>query len=635
MKRYLKTLKKRDAIGKILEYVRPIEDEEAILTKDGIGRVTSRAVYAKISNPPFLCSAMDGYAVDYRKTFRADLTNPVTLKRQIDTFPVNTGDPLPRGTDAVIMVEEVEENEEGITIRRPVFLWQNVRMVGEDVIEGDMLIPSNHRITAYDMGMLISGGIKTVSVKRRPRISIIPTGKELIDIFCEPEEEIKEGRLIDFNTYTLFYLAQSMGFEVDKREIARNRASLVRILRDAIQSSDVVILNAGTSAGKEDYTGEIIEEMGTLLFHGVSMMPGKPTLFGLIENKPVVGIPGYPVSAVVSFNTFITPLYERLMGIKLYRDHVRVHVPYHMPSRIGIEEIIRVNLLEKDGRFYAFPLPRGASIFSSMAKADGLINIPEEIEGYEEEREVECELLVKKGQIKNRLHVIGSHDLSLDILRDMLRRKDERIDLVSNHTGSLSGILALRKGITSLSTTHILDEKERVYNIPALKRYLPGRRFTLIHIAKRSQGLVVQKGNPKGIKGIGDLIRPDIKFINRQAGSGTRILLDIHLKDMGVEKGMINGYDREESSHTAVGVLVKESIADVGLAIYSIARIFSLDFIPIAEEEYDLIVAEEFMGDFRFELLMESLKSKEFKSTLVNLGGYDTTDTGSVKYVNR
>jgi putative molybdopterin biosynthesis protein len=644
MKRYLKTLRSEEAISKILEHTSPIDDEEYLPVYLCKARITSRPAFTRIPNPSFLCSAMDGYATSFKNTLEADLTNPVKLKRDIDATPVNTGDPIPSNADAVIMIEDVEESEAYITIRKPAYLWQHVRMIGEDVIEGDMLIPTNHKIKIFDIGMLISGGISHIHVKRKPRIAIIPTGKELIDIFEEPLEQrdsqgqaplIATGRLIDFNSHTLLMLSEEMGFDAIKTRIARDKKMLEDILNEVIEGCDVILLNAGTSAGREDYTSDIITEMGTLIFHGVSMMPGKPTVFGVIKGKPVFGIPGYPVSAVLSFKTFVEPLYAKMSITGFRNKYIQCITPYKIPSRVGIEEIVRVNLIEKQGTYYAFPLPRGASVFSSMANADGLIRIPEDIEGYNENEEVQCEILGEEKDLEKRIHIIGSHDLSLDFLRDMMKVKHPDLDLISTHTGSLSGIFAFKKGVTQLCTTHILDETEKIYNIPILKKYLDDRPFKLFHIAKRSQGLLVRKGNPKNIQSIKDLVLPDIKFINRQAGSGTRILLDTMLKEQGVERHLINGYDREESSHTAVGILIRESIADVGVAIHSIARIFSLDFIPLAQEDYDLLVTKDFSEDRRFKMLMELITSDEFKKRLEDMGGYDTKDTGIIKYINK
>jgi putative molybdopterin biosynthesis protein len=633
-KRYLTTVSKQEALRLVLEAVRPLARTEEIPVPVCKGRITAGPVRALVSNPPYTCAAMDGYAVSFENTVGADLGSPVALALDIDAIAVNTGDPLPMSMNAVVMAEDTEEKEREIVIRKPASLWQHVRLTGEDIIEGDILFPVNYTLGILDIGLLLGAGIRKVLVKEKPRLLITPTGHELIDIFEQPIEDLKKHRLIDFNSYLLMALGEEMGFEVTKSEIARNKEDLRAILKRHIPTHDVLAINAGSSAGTEDITEGIIQEFGDLVFHGVSMMPGKPTMFGLIEGKPVFGIPGYPVSAVVSFKTFLQAVHDRLCGTHKSEPTVACTTPYKIPSSIGVEEVLRVRLVAKDRKYYAYPLARGAGVFSSLSQADGLVRIPENVEGYVEGEVLTASLLRSEDDLQNRITIIGSHDLSLDVLRDMIKLRQPEIDLVSAHVGSLSGIIAMQKGIVDAATTHILDEQEKVYNIPAATRYLAGRQFLLVHIAKRTQGLLTAKGNPKGIRGIDDLPREDVRFVNRQFGSGTRILLDMMLKEHAIDRHSILGYDREESTHAATAILVKEGIADVGLAIYPVSHIFSLDFIPLMEEEYDLLVTREFSENSQFALLMELLASSQFASRLDELGGYNTKDSGKIKYVS-
>lgn len=634
VKRYLETVTKEEALSRILEAVAPLDAEEELAVDAAVGRVTSRPVAARLSNPPFTCSAMDGYAVDFENTLAADLYNPVSLTPGTDTYRVNTGDPIPLGANAVIMIEDVEEKEGHILIRKPVSLWQHVRMIGEDVVQGDVLLPTNHTIRVFDVGLLIGTGVREVHVRKKPRLLIIPTGHELIDIRQEPPEAVVHGRLIDFNSYTLIALAKEMGFEPEKGQIAKDKPGLLAILDKASDEYDVILVNAGSSAGTEDFTASVIQELGTLIFHGVAMMPGKPTLFGMVRGKPVFGIPGYPVSTVLAFKTFLGPLYEKLCRQARLARSIDCTTPYKLSSSIGVEEVLRVNLIERHGTYYAYPLPRGASLFSSLAKADGLVRIPPNVEGYSEGGRVSCELLRDETELSGRLHIVGSHDLSLDVIRDIIKKRSSGMDLISTHVGSQSGIIAMQKGIVDLATTHILDEREKVYNIPVVKRYLGTKPAALINIVRRVQGLVVAKGNPKGIKGVADLVRKDLRFVNRQVGSGTRVLLDSLLQELDVDRELIHGYDREEATHTAVGVLVSSGVADVGVAIYPIARLFNTDFIPLVEEEYDLLVTKEFMDDPKFHRLMDAVTSLEFAQRIQEFGGYNTELTGKTKYVN-
>jgi len=633
-RRYLTTIGKEEALRRVTEAIRPLLGEVEIPVPACPGRITSGPVFARRSNPPFTSAAMDGYGVSFERTLEADLAGPVTLIRGADAVAVNTGDPLPPSMNAVIMAEDVEEKGQELIIRKPAYLWQHVRLTGEDIIEGDMLFPVNYRLGILDVGLLLAAGIKTVAVRKKPRLLIIPTGHELVDVYDEPGGELLGHRLIDFNSYTLAALGEEMGYEVTKTVIARDNEHLRSILTEEGPAHDVLVINAGSSAGTEDFTEAIIRDFGELLFHGVSMMPGKPTLFGLIDGKPVFGIPGYPVSAVISFKTFLAAAYERLCSSHTPESTVPCTTPYKIPSGLGVEEVLRVRLVAKGGKYYAYPLPRGAGVFSSLSRADGLITIPENVEGYDENTELSAVLMRPEHELLNRLNIVGSHDLSLDVLRDMIKTRYPAMDLVSAHVGSLSGILAMQKGIVDLATTHILDEREKVYNIPAVRRYLEGKAVLLVHVAKRIQGLLLAKGNPKAIKGVADLCRKDVRFVNRQSGSGTRILLDMMLEAEGIDRRSIRGYDREEATHTAAAILVREGIADTGLAIYAVSAIFGLDFIPLAEEDYDLLVTREFSEDERFGRLMELLTSPEFRERLDRLGGYRTEETGRITYVN-
>lgn len=635
MKRYLKTLSRTEAQRIIIERAKRIEDEEYVAVIESIGRITSRPVYASDSNPAFLLSAMDGYAVDFSKTLSADLLNPIELEKHKDAYPVATGDPLPEGTNSVIMIEEIEEKESSIIIRKPSTLWQNVRVIGEDIVQGELILPRRHILRPFDVGLLLSVGITHIHVLRKPKLLIIPTGEEIIDPYSDSDKHWQKGRIFDFNSYVLSSLAEECGFSVFKEKIARTKEELERILEDNLDNFDACIINAGTSAGERDFTREVIESKGEVLFHGVRIMPGKPFLFGMIREKPIFGIPGYPVSAIFCFREFVLPYLEEVMGVRSDKKFTtKVKMFYKTPSKMGVEELIRVNLIKKGHSIYAIPLARGASLMSSLAYADGIVRIPEELEGIEEENEVDCELLINPEILDGRITIIGSHDILLSILRDLLREKDPRSELLSVACGSLSGIVAFKRGIADLVTTHIFDPEERAYNVPILKRLLGDKRWTLINLAKRSLGIVVRKGNPKGIKSIEDIALKRAKFINRQVGSGTRILFDLYLKEKGIQKESIDGYEKEESSHMKVGVMIKMGAADCGITTLTVARLFDLDFIPLAEEDFDLLVSEEILNDVSFRKLYDIISSSVFKDRLSSLGGYNLSETGQIKYVN-
>lgn len=596
------------------------------------GRVTAAPVWARWSSPAAHQAAMDGFALAAAATFGATPERPRHLARGKEAFPINTGQALPPGTDAVIMVEQVPDPEaDPLTVEAPVFPWQHVRRVGEDLVAGEMVLPEGSLITPWAQGALLAAGVTKVTVRRRPRVAIIPTGSELVPV-AELGEELPPGRLPEFNSVILAGLVVEAGGEpLVWPLVPDDPAALTQALKEAVAAADVVLINAGSSAGSEDYTFEGVAALGEVLVHGVAMMPGKPTLLGVVADKPVMGNPGYPVSAVLSFEQFAAPLIAGLAGRRLApRPHLTVFPAQNLPSKPGLTEFLRVTLGRVRDKVIATPLPRGAGTITSLTRADGLLTVPALSEGLEEDRPVTAELLVPPEDIEGTLVVLGSHDNTLDLLATLLRRRDPRLRLSSGHVGSLGGLVALSQGRAHLGGSHLFDPETNTYNIPFIQRYLAGVPLKLINLAWRQQGLMVAPGNPKNIRGIADLARPGVRFINRQRGAGTRLLLDLLLKEENLEPAAIQGYDQEEYTHMAVAVNVHSGIADVGLGILAAARALGLEFLPLLPERYDLVVPETTFRDERFQTLLEVIRSPEFQEGAATLGGYDLKNCGQV-----
>ncbi len=605
---------------------------EEIPTVSARGRVTAAPVWARWSSPAAHQAAMDGFAVAARATFGATPDNPKKLAVGREAYPVNTGHLMPPGTDAVIMVENVPDPEaDPITVEAPVFPWQNVRRVGEDLVAGEMVLPEGVEITPWAQGALLAAGVVRVPVRRRPLVIILPTGSELIPA-SELTEEPPEGRLPEFNSVILAGMVEEAGGIPQVWPIAGDDPQiLAHTLKKAVVAGDVVLINAGSSAGSEDYTYQAVAALGEVLVHGVAMMPGKPTLLGVVDGKPVIGNPGYPVSAVLSFEQFAAPLIAGLAGKRLApRRKILVHPAQNLPSKPGLEEFIRVTLGRVGQKVIATPLPRAAGAITTLIRADGLLKVPALSEGLEEDRPAEAELLVPREDIEGTLVVLGSHDNTLDLLATLLRRRDPRLRLASGHIGSLGGLMALRQGRSHLGGSHLFDPDTNTYNITYIQKYLSGLPLKLINLAWREQGLMVLPGNPKNIRSVSDLVRPDVRFINRQRGAGPSLLLDYILKEGGLDPGAVQGYDREEYTHMAVAANVKSGTADVGLGILAAARALGLDFIPLAPERYDLVVPESTFQDPRFQTLLEVIRSQEFASLARALGGYDLRDCGKI-----
>jgi putative molybdopterin biosynthesis protein len=596
------------------------------------GRVTGGPVMARRSSPGAHQAAMDGFAVAAASTFGAMPDKPRQLTLGREAFPINTGHVMPPGTDAVIMVEQVPDPEaDPIAVEAPTFPWQHVRRVGEDLVMGEMVLPEGVEITPWAQGALLAAGVTRVAVRRRPQVAIIPTGTELVPV-TDLDRDLPEGRLPEFNSTILSGLVSEAGGLPEVRPIVPDDpGALAAALQEAVGGADMVLINAGSSAGTEDYTYQAIDSLGEVLVHGVAMMPGKPTVLGVVHGKPVIGNPGYPVSAVLSFEQFAAPLIASLAGKRLSpRATLTVHPAQNLPSKPGLTEFIRVTLGRVGDKVIATPLPRGAGTITSLVRADGMLVVPALSEGLEEDRPVSAELLVTPEDLEGTLVVLGSHDNTIDLLATRLRRRDHRLRLSSGHVGSLGGLMALRQGRAHLGGSHMLDPETNTYNVPFIQRYLAGAPLKLINLAWREQGLMVAPGNPKQIRTIGDLTRLDVRFINRQRGAGTRLLLDHLLKEAGLTAKQVQGYEREEYTHMAVAVNVFSGTADVGLGILAAARALGLDFIPLLPERYDLVVPETTFADGRFQTLLEVIRSREFQEAAAALGGYDLKDCGKI-----
>jgi putative molybdopterin biosynthesis protein len=614
-----------------------ISSKETVSVPDAVGRVLAEAVTAKNSSPNFHAAAMDGIAVKAANTFGASENHPKELIPGKDAFHVNTGNVIPENTDAVIMIEHINTSDENrIEIESPAFPWQNIRKMGEDIVATELLFPQNHVVTPYCVGALLSGGIFSVPVKKKPKVLIIPTGSELVDWqnIEAGKHQLKPGEIIESNAYMLGKLTEACGGIYVRHEIVGDDAAKIRhAVETGVNSDDVdmVLIDGGSSAGSEDYGKAVIEGLGELLVHGVTIMPGKPVIIGKIKSKPVFGIPGYPVSAIIAFEQFVRPLLCRMLGQpEPEREKIQASPARKIASKLGVEEFLRVKLGRVGERIVATPLPRGAGTITSFTEADGIIRIPNRSEGIKENEAVTAELLRPLSSIRNTLVVVGSHDNTLDILADEIKAGYSNFTLSSSHVGSMGGLMAIKRGACHVAGSHLLDTEDGSYNVSYIRRYLPDIPVKLVHLVFRDQGLIIPSGNPKGIKGIEDLVREDITFINRQGGSGTRILLDYRLKQIGADPAKIKGYENEEFTHMSVAVAVLSGAADAGLGIYAAAKALNLDFIPVVTEQYDLVIPESCFDSEHIRILLEVIATKAFKKRVEALGGYSTKRTGEI-----
>ena len=588
---------------------------EVVKVIDALGRVTSEAVYAIYSSPLYNSAAMDGIAVISSRTAGASEASPVTLKAEEDYIIVDTGDPIRKPYDAVIMAEDTQETEGGMVIRAAAPAWQHVRPVGEDIVEGEMILTRCHRIRPIDIGVLLSGGVTEISVFAQPKVGIIPTGTEIV----EPYEDPKEGDIIESNSRMFEAMVSEQGgiphrYDIVPDDYETIKASVLKALKE----NDMVIVNAGSSAGTEDYTVHILREIGEVFVHGVAMKPGKPVILAKACGKPVIGIPGYPVSAYLAMENFAYPVLRRFSGFRASGERdIEAVLSRRLVSSLKHREYVRVRVGRVRDRYVCAPLARGAGAAMSMVRADGF-----------------C----------------VSHDMLLDVISDLMSGEGEGVRLSSTHIGSLGGLMALQRGEAHITPTHLLDEETGIYNESYIRSLFPGEEMVLVKGVGRIQGIMVASGNPLGIKGIEDLTR--VSFVNRQRGAGTRVLLDYKLKQAGISPSEVRGYDAEAATHMAVAAQVAGGEADCaathmavaaqvaggeadcGMGVYSAAHAMGLDFIPVGEEEYDFAMRKKTLELPEMQSFLRLLTGDEFRAELDRLGGYTTEHTGEIRYID-
>lgn len=630
---YLKTTPVQEAVDIYKKEVkkRVKLQYETIPVTESLNRITGKAVYAKYCSPLFNAAAMDGIAVNAEKTKGASENNPVELVLGKDYQIIDTGDPIHEPYDAVIMAEDLLETEDENKVRiiSPAVPWQHIRPVGEDIVAGEMILPGRHCIRPIDVGVLLSGGIVEIEVVKNPTVAIFPTGTEII----EPGTEPKDGDIIESNSRMFENMAKVQGAEAVRfGTIPDDYEKIRKAVKEAAENFDMVIINAGSSAGTEDYTVHVLRELGEVIIHGVSIKPGKPVILAFVNNKPIIGLPGYPVSAYIGFENFVSPVLSYMGGrVEKKNQKVEAVISRRLVSSLKHKEYVRVKVGCVGDKIVAAPLARGAGAAMSLVRADGFCVIPQNSEGCEAGETLEVELYREMEEIKNTAVIIGSHDLILDVMADMMPNQFPGMYLSSTHVGSMGGLMALKRGEAHIAPVHMLDEETGIYNVSYIEKLFQ-EPVALIKGVGRVQGIMVKKGNPLNISSIEDLKK--VRFVNRQRGAGTRMLLDFCLKKRGILTEEIKGYDREAATHMAVAALVAGESADAGLGIRSAALAMKLDFIEVGQEEYDFAVPEKYLELPYIQAFIQILKSEEFHQKLQELGGYTWKRAGEIVKIN-
>ncbi len=653
---------------------RVLSVEEIPLDENALDRVLAEPVWARLSSPHYHASAMDGFALRAERTAGALPSRPVILRIDEDAVYVDTGDPLPDWANAVVQIENTEPvDAEGglssdprhpyaIRLRDPLPPWTHVRPMGEDIVATELVLPAGHTLRPFDLGAVAASGHASVRVARRPRVGIIPTGTELVPI----GQPVKKGDIIEYNSLVLAAQVRAWGGDPVRYPIIPDDFPTIRaaVARAALEC-DLILLNAGSSAGSEDYSARVVEDLGQLLVHGVAVRPGHPVIIGMIRRLtseqsigeqsisespsplpdrlidqslidrsllPIFGIPGYPVSAALTGEIFVEPMLARWLG-RAPRQPLEIDATLtrKVNSPPGDDDYLRVVVGKVGERTLAAPLSRGAGVITSLVRADGITILPRGVQGLEAGSNVRVRLYRAPAEIERTIFAIGSHDLTLDLLAQFLSQRGRR--LVSANVGSQGGLVALRRGEAHLAGSHLLDPETGQYNVPYLRQYLPDTPVRLVVWVGRQQGLLVPKGNPKDIHGLPDLARPDVRFINRQRGAGTRVLLDFHLRQLAIDSAQIQGYEQEEYTHLAVAAAVASSRADCGLGVMGAAHALDLDFIPLFAERYDLVIPCAHLSDAAGGLLsplFDLMTDPAFRRAVQALPGYDVAEMGRV-----
>ena len=610
----------------------PLAREEIALT-GALGRITAEPVFARISSPHYHAAAMDGYALRAMSTGHATDRAPVTLELGTEVEYVNTGDPLPTWADAVIPIEEVESvgearesrSPEAIRIFKSVPPWSHVRGVGEDMVTTEMVLPAGHCLRPVDLGAIAGCGYRTVAVWRKPRVAILPTGTELV----APGEPVRAGNVVEFNSMILAAQLEAWGGEgVILPIVADDRTEIEKRVRSAADNVDLLLVIAGSSAGSEDYTAAVIEALGEVLVHGIAVRPGHPVILGMLSVEsnsrsqiPVVGVPGYPVSATLTGEIFIEPMIAQWTGRRPYKAAlVTAKMTKKVHSSLGDLEYLRVALGIVGEDVIAAPLSRGAGVISSLVRADGIVKIPAGTQGIHAGDLVDVHLYRPMEEIERSLLVIGSHDLTIDLIAQYLAIDGIRIS--SANLGSIGGLIALSRREAHIAGSHLLDSDTGEYNLGYIRNYLSEIPVHVIGFVLREQGLIVAPGNPKDIHSLEDITRKDVSFVNRQRGAGTRILLDHHLELLGIDSEQVKGYEHEEFTHLNIAAAVASGRSDCGLGIRAAAPALGMDFIPLFEERYDLVLPAEHVGNTMVKSLLALLYDDSFRSAVRALPGY-------------
>ncbi|MGB9785372.1 MAG: molybdopterin biosynthesis protein [Fervidicoccaceae archaeon] len=616
---------------------------EIVKIEDSFNRVLAIDIYSPIDYPPFDRSEVDGYAVSARSVEGVDELHPVKLMlkgfqkigepagtevSEGEAVGIDTGAIIPRGASAVIMEEHtVSDGKTFVEVRRSAAPGENISFAGSDIAKGELIIPKGSMLTPEKIAVLSSLGISEVEVYKVPRISVLSTGNELV----EPGSPLGEGKIYESNGRMVVSYLSSLGirayfagFVPDDYDLMRRR------IEKLLERSDIVITSGGTSAGEKDVVYRVFQDIGELVVHGLRMKPGKPTVIAKNGRKLLIGLPGFPLSALSNMILLVEPMIMEIMGASRRGVALRAAFSGKLRKGLGKIWILPVMLSRTDGSLYAVPVPYQSGSVSALMRTDAIAILPENIDVIDDGFPVNVFPLRVRGSPWKEALIVGSHDLLLqEIMRDM--DLNERVGIA--YVGSFRGLNLLKRGVIDVAPTHLLDPESRVYNIPFIEKDEELRdKAVLVKGYKRRLVLAYRKGEK--IESLEDVIDRGLRFVNRNIGSGTRVYVDDVLEKIARERNisrwelsrMIKGYEYEVPNHNAVAAAIAQGRADAGICIEHAAYLYGLDYREVAEEHYDFAILKSSMSKEVVRMLIDFLKSDRLRKLVERYKGYSADE---------